>query len=70
MHLNKKDRDRQKPCRNYNDNARKCLAHRAQRNLQTANVIKAALKLEASVTNAATYYFSSINPLRINVRLT
>ena len=36
------------------------LAHRAQQNFQTANIIKAALKLEASVTNAATYYFSSI----------
>ena len=27
---------------------------------QNANIIKAALKLEAFVTNAATYYFSSI----------
>ena len=33
------------------------LAHRAQLNFQTVNIIKAALKLEASVTNAATYYF-------------
>ena len=30
---------------------------RAQLNFQTANIIKAALKLEASVTKAATYYF-------------
>ena len=36
------------------------LAHRAQLNVQTANIITAALKLEASVTNAATSYFSSI----------
>ena len=37
------------------------IAHRAQLNFQTANIIKAALKLEASVTKAATYYlFSSI----------
>ena len=35
------------------------LAHRAQLNFQTANIIKAALKLEASVANAATYYFFS-----------
>ena len=35
------------------------LAHRAQLNFQTANIIKVALKLEASVTNAATYYFFS-----------
>ena len=27
--------------------------------LPTANIIKAALKLEVSVTNAATYYFFS-----------
>ena len=32
---------------------------RAQLNFQTANIIKAALKLEASVTKAATYYFFS-----------
>ena len=36
------------------------LADRAQLNFQTANIIKAALTLEASVTNTATYYFSSI----------
>ena len=36
------------------------LADRAQLNFQTANIIKAALKLEAPVTNTATYYFSSI----------
>ena len=35
------------------------LAHRAQLNFQTANIIKAALKLEAPVTNAANYYFFS-----------
>ena len=29
------------------------LAHRVQLNFQTANVIKAAWKLEASVTNSA-----------------
>ena len=33
------------------------LAHRAQLNFQTANIIKAALKLETSVINAAPYYF-------------
>ena len=32
-------------------------AHRAQLNFQTANIIKAALKLESSVTNADTNYF-------------
>ena len=37
------------------------LAHRAQLNFNiTVNIIKAALKVEASVTNAATYYFPSI----------
>ena len=36
------------------------LAHWAQLNFQTANIIKAALKLEALVTNAATYNFSWI----------
>ena len=36
------------------------LAHRAQLNLQTVNIIKAALKLESSVTNEAIYYFSPI----------
>ena len=37
------------------------LAHQAQLNFQTVNIMKAALKLEASVTNAAMYYiFSSI----------
>ena len=36
-------------------------AHRAQLNFQTADIITAALKLEAYVTNAATHYmFSSI----------
>ena len=35
------------------------LAHRVQLNFQTANVIKVAFKLEASVTNSATYYFFS-----------
>ena len=35
------------------------LVHRAQLNFQTADIIKAALKLEASVTNAATYHFFS-----------
>ena len=30
----------------------------AQLHFQTENMIKAALKLEASVTNTATYYFS------------
>ena len=38
------------------------LAHRAQLNFQTANIKKAALNLEASVTNAATYYFLLILP--------
>ena len=33
------------------------LAHPAKLNFQTANIIKAALKLEASATNAATYNF-------------
>ena len=36
------------------------LEHRVQLNFQTANIIKAALKLETPVRNAATYYFSSI----------
>ena len=35
-------------------------AHRAKLNFQTANIIKEALKLEASVTKAATYYFFSL----------
>ena len=35
------------------------LAHRAQLNFETANIIKASLKLEISVTNTATYYFFS-----------
>ena len=43
----------------------KMLAHRAQLNFQTANIRKAALKLEAAMTNAATYYFSSIKAIRI-----
>ena len=49
----------------------KMLAHRAQLNFQTANIRKAALKLEAAMTNAATYYFSSIkgNPYILLVRL-
>ena len=34
-------------------------AHGAQLNFQTANIIKPALKLEASVINAATYFFLS-----------
>ena len=33
------------------------LAHRAQLNFQTANIVKAALKVEASMTNAAAYCF-------------
>ena len=33
------------------------LVYRAQLNFQIAIIIKAALKLEASVTNASTYYF-------------
>ena len=37
------------------------LAHQVQLNLATANIIKTALKLEASLTNAATcYFFSSV----------
>ena len=44
----------------YDSNVRKYLAYRAQLNFQNADIIKAALKLEATVTNAATYYFSSI----------
>ena len=36
------------------------LAHRAQLNFQTANIIKAALKQEAFVTNKITYYSLSI----------
>ena len=50
----------------------KKLAHRAHLNFQTTNIIKAALKLEAFVTNAATYYFfSSIkdNASKLIVRL-
>ena len=35
------------------------LAHRVQLNFQTANIIKGALKLEAFVTNSASYYFFS-----------
>ena len=35
------------------------LAYLAQLIFQTANIIKEALKVEASVTNAATYYFFS-----------
>ena len=35
-------------------------AHRAVLNFQTANIIKAALKLEAPVTKATTYYVPSI----------
>ena len=61
MYLNEKDRDRQKLCRKYNNNVSKCLAHRVQINFQIVNAIKATLKLETSATNAATYYFSSIN---------
>ena len=61
QHLNKKGyKGRQKLCRNYNSNVRKYLAYRAQLNSQNAYIIKAALKLESSLTNAATYYFSSI----------
>ena len=56
----KKDKDRRKLCWNYNNNIRKCWVHWAQPNFQNANIIKAVLKLEASVTNAATYYLSSI----------
>ena len=59
LRLNKKDKDRRKLCKNYNSNVGKCLGHRAQLNFQTANIIKAALKQEASVRNEATYYFSS-----------
>ena len=36
------------------------LARRAYVNFQNANIIKKALKLEASVTNAATYNFFSL----------
>ena len=36
------------------------LTHRARLNFQTSNTVRAALKAEASVTNAATYCFSSI----------
>ena len=61
MYLNEKNIDRQKLCRKYNSNVSKYLAHRVQTNFQIANVKKAALKLEASAANAATYYFSSIN---------
>ena len=32
------------------------LPHLAQLNFQTVNIIKAALKIEASVANAITYY--------------
>ena len=43
----------------------KMLAHRAQLNFQTDNIIKTALKLEAFVINAATYYFfHQINAMR------
>ena len=55
--LSQKNKDRWKLYKNYNSNVRKCLPHRAQLSFLTANIIKAALKLEASVTNAATYYF-------------
>ena len=59
-HLNKKGyKGRQKLCRSYNSNVRKYLVYRAQLNSQNAYTIKAALKLESSLTNAATYYFSS-----------
>ena len=44
--------------RNYDTNARKYVAQLAQLNFQNANIIKAALKLEASITNVATYYLS------------
>ena len=57
LHLNKKGKGRRKLCRNY---VRKYLAYRAQLNFQNADTAIAALKPEASVTNAATYYFSSI----------
>ena len=40
---------------NYNSNVREYLAYRAQLNFQNGDVIKAALKLEVSMTNVATY---------------
>ena len=40
---------------NYNSNVREHLAYPAQLNFQNGDVIKAALKLEVSMTNAATY---------------
>ena len=41
------------------------LANRAQLNFQTVNIIKAALKLEDSGTNAASYYFfHQLNAMR------
>ena len=46
---------------NYNSNVRKYLAYRKQLNFQNGDIIKAARKLKASVTNAATYYFSSVH---------
>ena len=64
-----KDKDRWKLCRNCNSNFSKYLADLAQLNFQNANRIKAALKLEASVTNAATYYFSSIKAILLLVIL-
>ena len=36
---------------NYNSNVREYLAYRAQLNFQNGDVIKAALKLEVSMTN-------------------
>ena len=64
LHLNKKDKDRRKLSKGYNSNVRKCLAHRAHLPFETANIIKAALKLEASVTNSATYYVPIISRFR------
>ena len=52
LQLNKKGQRQVKPCKNYNTSVRKYLAHLAELNFQNANIIKAALKLEASVTNA------------------
>ena len=57
LHFNKKGKGRRKLCRNY---VRKYLAYRAQLNFQNADTAIAALKPEASVTSAATYYFSTI----------
>ena len=39
---------------NYNSNVKKHLAYREQVNFQNRDIIKAAIKLGASVTNAAT----------------